>query len=99
MPIRVGVWIGSLIGLVFVFYLLISTGAVSFTGHTVPSVGAAAAPPTATRVPGRTLPGVPLATLTGHVTWQGRPPQPNVLQQLPLTLVLQSGATQAVFAG
>src|SRR5205807_2486563 len=25
-------------------------------------------------------------TVTGHVNWQGRPPQPNPLQQLPMTL-------------
>ena len=30
----------------------------------------------------------------GHVTWQGRPAQPNLLQQLPLTLTLSLGTTQ-----
>jgi hypothetical protein len=39
----------------------------------------------------------PLATLTGHVTWQGRPAQPNPLQQLPLTLILQMGGTRPAF--
>ena len=28
--------------------------------------------------------------VVGHVTWQGRPPQPNPLQVLPLTLTLKS---------
>ena len=30
--------------------------------------------------------------LVGHVTWQGRPGQPNALQQLPITLTLKSTA-------
>jgi hypothetical protein len=40
------------------------------------------ATPTNTEVP---------AMLVGHVTWQGRPAQPNTLQQLPITLTLKSG--------
>jgi hypothetical protein len=36
----------------------------------------------------------PTALLVGHVTWQGRPAQPNVLQQLPLTLTLKMGASE-----
>src|SRR5205085_8465918 len=32
--------------------------------------------------------------LVGHVTWQGRPAQPNALQQLPVTLTLKSGTTE-----
>lgn len=41
------------------------------------------------------VPAVP-AQLVGHVTWQGRPTQPNVLQQLPITLTLrlQSGGPE-----
>ncbi|MFL5733934.1 MAG: dockerin type I domain-containing protein [Chloroflexia bacterium] len=35
--------------------------------------------------------------LVGHVTWQGRPAQPNSGQQLPLTLTLRSGTTVADF--
>ncbi len=31
------------------------------------------------------------ASLAGHVMWQGRPAQPNGLQQLPVTLTLKSG--------
>src|SRR5439155_6442861 len=42
--------------------------------------------------------GTPTATptasggtvLVGHVTWQGRPPQPSQLQMLPITLTLRS---------
>jgi hypothetical protein len=30
--------------------------------------------------------------LVGHVTWQGRPAQPNALQQIPITLTLRSRA-------
>jgi hypothetical protein len=33
--------------------------------------------------------------LVGHVTWQGRPAQPNTLQQLPITLTVKLGATEA----
>src|SRR5205085_9570606 len=36
----------------------------------------------------------PNATITGHVTWQGRPAQPNALQQLPITLTLKSATTE-----
>jgi Dockerin type I domain/Proprotein convertase P-domain len=43
------------------------------------------ATPTNTPVPG--------SVLVGHVTWQGRPPQPDPLQQLPITLTLRSGLT------
>jgi hypothetical protein len=32
--------------------------------------------------------------LVGHVTWQGRPAQPNAFQQSPITLTLKSGATE-----
>jgi hypothetical protein len=37
-------------------------------------------------------PSVPV--LMGHVTWQGRPAQPNTLQQLPITLTLKSDTTE-----
>ena len=33
-------------------------------------------------------------TLIGHVTWQGRPAQPNILQQLPITITLKSPSTE-----
>ena len=32
--------------------------------------------------------------MVGHVIWQGRPAQPNALQQLPITLTLKSGTTE-----
>jgi hypothetical protein len=34
------------------------------------------------------------ANLQGHVIWQGRPAQPNALQQLPVTLTLKLGTTE-----
>src|SRR5207249_2792942 len=34
----------------------------------------------------------PTPVLVGHVRWQGRPAQPNALQQLPITLTLKSAA-------
>ena len=34
------------------------------------------------------------SVLVGHVNWQGRPAQPDALQQLPITLTLKSGATE-----
>lgn len=37
------------------------------------------------------------SALTGHVTWQGRPAQPNALQQLPISLTLKLGATEVNF--
>jgi hypothetical protein len=41
--------------------------------------------PTSTPTPTNT----PTSLLEGHVTWEGRPPQPNPLQQLPITLTLR----------
>ena len=32
--------------------------------------------------------------LTGHLTWQGRPPQPHPLQALPISLTLKSDLTE-----
>ena len=32
--------------------------------------------------------------LTGHVTWQGRPAQPDTLQEVPITLTLKQGTTE-----
>jgi parallel beta-helix repeat protein len=39
------------------------------------------------------------AVFTGHVTWQGRPAQPNALQALPITLTLIKGASTYTFPG
>ena len=33
------------------------------------------------------------ADLVGHVTWEGRPPQPHVANQIPITLTLHLGST------
>lgn len=56
--------------------------------------------PTITLTPTRTSTSAPSITptparvLVGHVNWQGRPAQPNALQQLPVTLTLKSGTTE-----
>ena len=39
------------------------------------------------------------SVLVGHVNWQGRPAQPNALQQLPITLTLKSGTTEVNHTG
>lgn len=49
--------------------------------------------PTTTATPTITPTSQPL--LVGHVNWQGRPAQPAILQQLPLTVTLKSGSTEA----
>jgi hypothetical protein len=46
----------------------------------------------ATFTPTATATSTPV--LVGHVTWQGRPPQPNALQQLPITVTLKSNSTE-----
>jgi hypothetical protein len=51
---------------------------------TLPACG----PPTGTPTP------VPGSTLVGHVNWESRPPQPNQLQMVPITLSLRSGTTE-----
>ncbi len=48
--------------------------------------------PTNTDTP--TVTNTPQTVLVGHVTWQGRPAQPNSLQQLPITLTVKSGMTE-----
>lgn len=47
---------------------------------------------TPTSTPSATFSATPTPSLMGHVTWQGRPGQPNPLQALPITLTLRSGA-------
>lgn len=51
------------------------------------STGTASA--TATASASHTATATPTPVLVGHVVWQGRPAQPNALQQLPITLTLQ----------
>jgi hypothetical protein len=46
---------------------------------------------TPTNTPSATPTGV--VQLVGHVTWQGPPAQPNVRQQLPITLTLRLGSS------
>jgi hypothetical protein len=57
--------------------------------------------PTPTATPTATPTTVAGSTLTGHVTWHGRPAQPNALQQLPLTLTLRlaSGGPDNEYTG
>ncbi len=47
--------------------------------------------------------GTPTTTpdqlIVGHVTWQGRPAQPNVRQQVPISVSLSLGDTQVDYAG
>jgi hypothetical protein len=56
---------------------------------------------TATRTATRTFTPIPTRTptqaalLVGHLTWQGRPAQPNVLQQVAVTLTLKAGTTES----
>ncbi len=49
-------------------------------------------PATSTTAPTDTPTAAPV--LVGHVTWQGRPAQPNAAQQLPITLTLKQGSTE-----
>ncbi len=48
---------------------------------------------TLTPTPTSTVPHL----LVGHVRWQGRPPQPHALQQLPVTLTLKLGDNEVNF--
>jgi hypothetical protein len=64
-----------------------NTGCANYT-LTVNGVGTCPTTPTPT----------PASVLVGHVTWQGRPAQPSGLQQLPITLSLKSGSTEANYA-
>lgn len=50
--------------------------------------------PTSTYTSTPTYTPTPVPVLVGHVTWQGRPTQPNALQALPITLTLKSGSTE-----
>lgn len=49
---------------------------------------------TPTHTPTITPTNIPQSLVVGHVTWQGRPAQPNALQQMPVTLTLKSGASE-----
>jgi subtilisin family serine protease len=54
--------------------------------------------PQSTVTPVPTYTPAPGNVLVGHVTWQGRPPQPNALQQLPVSLTLKSSLSEANFS-
>lgn len=53
--------------------------------------------PTNTPVPVPT--STPQPSLNGHVTWQGAPVQPSVVQQQPISLTLKLGATEVNYPG
>lgn len=65
-----------------------ATATVTSTATNIPTA-------TPTDIPTLTPTSTPTALLVGHVTWQGRPAQPNALQQLPISLTLRSGANYA----
>lgn len=52
--------------------------------------------------PSATPTSTPTATvesiLIGHITWQGRPTQPNTRQQLPITVTLKSSSTEVNYS-
>src|SRR5207237_1417126 len=50
--------------------------------------------PTFTPTNTPTFTPTPIPILVSHVFWQGRPFQPNPLQQLPITLTLKAGTTE-----
>jgi hypothetical protein len=54
------------------------------------------ASPTVTATPTNTP--APDAVVVGHVNWQGRPAQPNALQQAPVTLTLKLGSTEVSYS-
>jgi hypothetical protein len=58
------------------------------------NAGCLAVTPTAIPTSTPTNTPTPTPVLVGHVTWQGRPAQPNNLQQLPITLTLKLGTTE-----
>ena len=49
---------------------------------------------TATSTATASATSTPSSQLVGHVTWQGRPAQPNAGQQQPITLTLKSATTE-----
>lgn len=49
---------------------------------------------TATRTSTPTRTNTPVPILVGHVLWEGRPSQPNVLEQAPVTLTLKSSSRE-----
>jgi hypothetical protein len=63
------------------------------TNTPLPATNTATATATSTETATHTATATPTRVLVGHVTWQGRPTQPNTLNQLPLTLTLQLGSS------
>ena len=89
-------------------YLRLSIGSYYSTGTiALPSSGSGGTPTagatsTATRTPTPAVTATRTTTpsarsLIVHVVWEGRPAQPNALQQLPVTLTLKSASTEVNF--
>jgi hypothetical protein len=74
-----------------------ATGTPPTATRTATATRTSTATPTSTRIPTGTPTPVP-RLLTGHLTWQGRPSQPNPLQALPLTLTLTVSGTPYTWA-
>jgi hypothetical protein len=82
-------------------YILNSYGSTDYVEAAEFEVYAACAStvtPTPTRTNTPTFTPTSPALLVGHVTWQGRPAQPNALQQLPITLTLRSASTEVNYS-
>jgi phosphatidylserine/phosphatidylglycerophosphate/cardiolipin synthase-like enzyme len=92
------------------FRLNAPTGAENLSSPPVPALASPTLTPTPTATftftpvptstptisPTRTNTSTPISgpVLVGHVTWQGRPAQPNAFQQVAITLTLKVGATE-----
>ncbi len=72
------------------------TGCVGWDNRGVVCGGNAKSPDQMFRLSGtvNTITPTPQAILNGHVSWQGRPAQPDPLQQLPVTLTLKLGVSE-----
>ena len=79
-------------GLQITFYQPDCSAATPTATSTYTPVSTFTATSTATSSPVPTETTSPV--LVGHVTWQGRPAQPNAGQQLPITLTLKLGTTE-----
>jgi RHS repeat-associated protein len=69
----------------------LATARATATGAALPPPSAPAAP----KSPATPQSGPPI--LVSHVTWQGRPAQPNNLQRLPVTLTLELSGTAFLY--
>lgn len=112
MLVRANVWLVVFFGLVFLLLLSSSIHAATLSSSvqvSYPAASVAGSPVYADRPNAQSRSGAnpPAASpsgpvveslLVGHVTWQGRPPPPHPLDQLPITLTLQLGGTSVTYA-